>query len=46
MTDTEALDRLAELMSGAEWSADTLDAIADVVRATGRSIDNCDELEP
>ena len=37
-TDTEAIDAIAAIMSGQEWSADTLDAIADWVRASGRDI--------
>lgn len=36
--DSEALDRIHKLLDGREWSADTLDAIADVVRSTGRVI--------
>jgi len=36
--DKLALDQVAQLMSGREWSADTLDEVADIVRATGRTI--------
>jgi hypothetical protein len=37
-TDSDALDALALLLSGEEWNADTLDAIADTLRGTGRTI--------
>jgi hypothetical protein len=36
ITDTQALDIIHSIMDGTEWSADTLDAIADVVLATER----------
>lgn len=36
--DVAALDRIAAVMSGEEWSPDTLDAIAEAVRSTGRHI--------
>lgn len=38
ITDTQAMDRITEAMSAKEWSADTLDAIAEYVTATGRII--------
>jgi len=38
-TDKAVLDRIAGLMSGKEWDADTLDAIAETVMVTGRTID-------
>jgi len=34
-----ALDRMAEAMSGQSWSADTCDAIAAILRDTGRSVE-------
>ena len=38
-TDTEALNALARVMTETEdWSADTLDTIADVIRLTGRKV--------
>jgi len=37
-TDAEALDIIARTLSGSEWTADMFDAIADLVRATGREI--------
>lgn len=39
MPDIEALDRILNLMSHREWNADTLDAIAEIVKATGRTIE-------
>jgi hypothetical protein len=33
-----ALDRIATTLSGSAWSADTVDAVADIIRATGRTI--------
>lgn len=36
--DGEALDIIARTLSGSEWTADMFDAIADLVRATGREI--------
>ncbi len=40
LTDAGALNEIAVLLSGNEWSADTLCAIADVVAATGRVIED------
>ena len=37
-TDTTALDAIAAIMSGTEWSADTLDAIAEVLKEAGRPL--------
>jgi hypothetical protein len=37
-TDTTALDAIAVIMSGTEWSADTLDAIAEVLHDAGRPL--------
>ena len=36
----EALDAIAEIMSGNEWDADTMDAVARIVRETGRTVAN------
>lgn len=36
MDDKAALDRIEELLRAEEWNADTLDAIAQEVRASGR----------
>jgi hypothetical protein len=38
LSDTEALDRIHACLTGLEWSADTLEAIAALVDATGRPI--------
>ena len=38
MDDTKAMDEITKIMSGQEWSPDTLDYIAEVVRETGREI--------
>jgi hypothetical protein len=38
LSDTEALDRIWDCLQGVEWSADTLEAIAALVEATGRRI--------
>ena len=36
--DSNALDIIARTLSGSEWTPDMFDAIADLVRATGRTI--------
>lgn len=36
--DGTALDTITFIMSGKEWSADTLDRIAEIIRETGRVI--------
>jgi hypothetical protein len=36
--DGAALDAAAALLSAADWSSDHIDAVADLVRATGRTI--------
>lgn len=41
--DSTALDLITRALSGVEWSADTLDAIADAVRLTGRHIADADD---
>jgi hypothetical protein len=38
LSDTDALDRIHACLSGLEWSADTLEAIAALVEATGRCV--------
>jgi hypothetical protein len=37
--DKKALDEIAKLMSGNVWSPDTLDSIAEIVRGTGRTVE-------
>lgn len=34
----DALDKITELLDGMSWNADTVDAIADIVRSTGRTV--------
>ncbi len=43
VTDKQALDMIAKQMSSDEWGADTCDYVAEVVRATGRTIDDPDD---
>jgi hypothetical protein len=38
LSDTEALDRIHACLTGLEWFADTLEAIAALVDATGRLV--------
>ncbi len=38
ITDKNALDYIAEVLSGKEWSPDTTDAISRFVRDTGREV--------
>lgn len=45
LRDDQAMESIRSAMSGVEWSPDTLDAIADIVRLTGREIANSDEYE-
>jgi hypothetical protein len=40
MNDTQAMDHITAIMNAVEWNADTLDNIADIVRDTGRNIDD------
>ncbi len=40
-----ALDRIQALLSGQEWTADVVNAIADAVRATGREVKDSAEYE-
>lgn len=41
--DRATLDRIADLMSAREWNADTADAIAELIRASGRTIEDLEE---
>lgn len=36
MSDTEAMNLIADILRVPEWSPETIDAVAEVVRATGR----------
>lgn len=42
---TTAINAIQGLMDGQEWDAETLDAIAGLVRATGREIRDSGEFE-
>lgn len=46
MNDTHAMDEIAKLMSGTEWDSDTTEAIAQIVRLTGRIIADPDDGDP
>jgi len=43
MTDSEALNLIADLLSGTEWNIDTLISISDLVTSTGREIKDLEE---
>ncbi len=48
-TETATLNAIAAVLSGNEWSPETLEAIADLVRASGRTVaehDACDGEAP
>lgn len=38
--DSDALDAIAAELCGREWSADVVAVIAEIVRATGRDVDD------
>lgn len=38
LPDSEALDAVAALLSAEQWSSDHLSAVAEMIRATGRTI--------
>lgn len=42
LADKKALDEIANLMSADVWSPDTLNSIADIIRGTGRSVEEAD----
>jgi hypothetical protein len=44
ISDTEAVDRIAEILSADEWKVDFLEFIGEIVRAAGRCIDK--QAEP
>lgn len=46
MKDTMAMNAIHGIMSGQEWDGETLDAIKLIVQATGRDIENSDDLLP
>jgi hypothetical protein len=43
MNDSEALNLIADLLSGTEWNIDTLMSISDLVTSTGREIKDLEE---
>lgn len=45
LRDDQAMELIRSAMSGLEWSPDTLDTIADIVRLTGREILDSEPLE-
>lgn len=44
--DADALDDIARVLDGTEWSADTAPAIAEIIGATGRTVRDPDDVEP
>lgn len=38
--DSKALDKLADLLSGKEWDSDTLLRVAEIIRETGRAVED------
>jgi hypothetical protein len=42
--DEDAVAEIHKVMDGKEWTPDTLDYIADVIRLTGRDIRDCNEV--
>lgn len=46
ITDTQAMDRIQDILSGSEWNMNLVDEVAAVVRLTGRVVrDSGDEEE-
>jgi hypothetical protein len=43
ISDERAMDLIQSLLDGKEWNSDTLDNIANAVRATGRCIDDLEQ---
>lgn len=39
ISDTDAMDRIAAILSGVEWDSGTASAVAEVIKASGRGID-------
>lgn len=38
-SDIEALNQIQKLLSGNEWDADTTCSVAEIIRSTGRDVD-------
>lgn len=45
MNQSDALDAIAALLDGQEWSPDTLDDIARILRDAGYEIRDCNDIE-
>lgn len=45
LSDKDALDRITDVLSGQEWSADTPELIAEIVKLTGRVVRDLPEFE-
>ena len=43
MDDTAALNAITTLLSGSEWNPNTLNEVAEIIRETGRVIDDTEE---
>jgi len=43
-TDNAALDEIADRLDGSEWTADDAEAVAGIVRSTGRVVREIDDL--
>lgn len=46
MTEGELLLAIQERLDGVEWSSDTLEEIADMMRSNGYRIRDCDDRDP
>ena len=45
MNNADALEQIQKILSAQEWSSDTLDAIAEVMRAAGYEIADSDNFD-
>lgn len=45
MNPDEYLDRIAKLLNGQEWDSDTMSAIAEIIRESGREVKDLAERE-
>jgi len=43
ISDERAMDLIQDLLDGKEWNSDTLDHVANAVRATGRCINDLEQ---
>lgn len=46
MNDSDAMLAIQELMDGVEWTMDTLDAIADILRKAGYRVRDLEDRDP